>query len=257
MASSSISSDSLNGLRSTSSIAIYTTKTDLVYQHLRGQIVSGQFAPGSRLYLDEIARGLGLSTNPVREALRRLQSEGLVTNRPHHGATVASIDPAKIDLHFQVRAVLEGLAIRLAASARTSAQLEHLTVLSRNLERLAEDGDLPGWDDRNLAFHQSLFECAQAPELVELIDLQRDRSPRYRHFPEALAQRVREANAARVAVLEAIQAGDGDRAELLHRANVIRAGQVLAAAMQKGSDEHERNLEPVEGWVGAPQSPGG
>jgi DNA-binding GntR family transcriptional regulator len=219
-----------NGSPLTPTLA-YATKSELVYQHLRGLIVSGRLAEGSHLYLDEIARRLGLSTNPIREALRRLESEGLVTHRPHQGATVASIDPGKIVLHFQIRAVLEGLAVRLAAAALTEDDLDRLAALDRELDRLAAADDHAGWDGANLAFYRSLFDGARAPELVALIDVQRDRSPRYHHFPDVLARRIPGATEGRKILLAALREEDGEKAERVHRDNVERAGEVLATAM--------------------------
>ena len=223
----------------------YATKCDLVYQHLRDLIVGGRLEAGTHLYLDEIARSLGLSTNPVREALRRLQSEGLVTSRPHQGATVAAIDPGKIEVHFQIRGVLEGLAIRSAAALLTVAALDHLTALHQDLQRLAAAEDLVAWDRTNLDFYRYLFDCSRAPELVALIDIQRDRSPRYRHFPDVLAQRARETNEGRTHLLTALREGDGERAERLHRENVAHLGRLLAAAMQRGQRNDDVPRSPV------------
>jgi DNA-binding GntR family transcriptional regulator len=225
----------------------YATKCDLVYDHLRALIVSGQLAAGQRLYLDEIARGLGLSTNPVREALRRLQSEGLVVNRPHQGATVAAIDPAQIEAHFQIRGALEGLAARLAAASLTPGELEYLAALHRELERAAADGDFPAWDSLNLEFYRRVFDGSRSPELIALINVQRDRSPRYRHFPEVLARRAREAGPGRAELLDALRDGDGERAERLQRENVTHLGRMLGAAMQSTS----RGELPVASPVGA------
>jgi DNA-binding GntR family transcriptional regulator len=213
----------------------YATKCDLVYEHLRAVIVSGQLPAGQRLYLDEIARGLGLSTNPVREALRRLQSEGLVVNRPHQGAIVASIDPTQLEVHFQIRGVLEGLAARLAPAALKPAEIEQLTALHRELERAAEDGDLPSWDGLNLEFYRRVFDGSRSPELIALTNVQRDRSPRYRHFPGVLARRAREAGSGRAELLDALRAGDGERAERLQRENVARVGRLLGAAIRSAS----------------------
>ena len=211
----------------------YATKCDLVYQHLRDLIVSGRLEAGTHLYLDEIAQRLGLSTNPVREALRLLQSEGLVTSRPHQGATVAAIDPAKIELHFQIRGALEGLAIRLAATLLTAPELDRLAALHQDLEHLAVARNFAAWDHTNLDFYRYLFDCSRAPELVAFIDIQRDRSPRYRHFPDVLAHRARGAGEGRIQLLAALREGDGERAERLHRENVAQLGRMLAAAMQR------------------------
>ena len=215
----------------------YATKSELVYQHLRQTIVSGALAPGARVSLDQVARQLGVSTNPVRDALRRLESEGLIANRPHIGATVAAIDVERIETHFQIRGVLEGLAVKLAASHATPAEIDRLASLDRQLDRLAELQDLDGWDACNLSFYRLLFSMSRSLDLVALVDLQRDRSPRYRHFPDVLRQRARETAENRRALLDALRSGDGDAAERLHRANVTRVGELLCAAMRRAAGQ--------------------
>src|SRR5579884_1334648 len=211
----------------------YATKAELVYQHLRDMIVSGALLPGERLYLDEIAQRLGVSTNPVREALRRLESEGLIANRPHAGATVAALDVEKIEVHFLIRGALEGLAVRLAASRMTEETLERLEEWDGRLARLAASGEHATWNEENIAFHRFLFGCSRAPDLVALIDLQRDRSPRYRHFPEVLAERARESDGERRALLAALRARDGAEAERLQRQIAERVGELLCSAMRQ------------------------
>lgn len=210
----------------------YATKSELVYQYLREAIVSGALLPGEHLYLDETARQLGVSTNPIRESLRRLESEGLVTNRPHVGATVAAIDPEKIEVHFMIRAALEGLAVRLAVAHLTPEIFEQLATLDQQLTELGEAQDFRAWDERNLTFYRLLFDCSHSSDLVALIDVQRDRSPRYRHFPGVLSLRAQETRESRRSLLAALRARDVEGAERLHRANVTRVGQLLGCAMQ-------------------------
>jgi DNA-binding GntR family transcriptional regulator len=211
----------------------YSTKTELVYQHLREMIVNGRLKSGEHLFLQEIAAQLEVSTNPVREAFRRLESEGLILNRPHAGATVAGVAVEKIDVHFMIRAALEGLAVRLAAVHATAPALDQLAAFDRQLRQLVASGDMTSWNETNIAFHRFLFDCSGSPELVAMIDLQRDRSPRFRHFPDALAQRARESDEPRSHLLTALRARDGELAESLHRATVTRTGQLLCAAMRE------------------------
>lgn len=214
----------------------YATKSELVYQSLREQIVSGGLPAGERLYLDEISEQFGVSTNPVRDALRRLEAEGLITNRPHVGATVAAIDEEQIEIHFAIRGALEGLAVRLAVNHLAPANFDRLASLSHQLDQLAETHDLQAWDACNLAFYRLLFSFARSSELSALINLQRDRSPRYRHFPTVLKQRAQETGESRRALLDALRAGDADAAERLQRANVDRAGQLLREAMRQAAE---------------------
>jgi DNA-binding GntR family transcriptional regulator len=211
----------------------YSTKVELVYRDLRERIVNGILHPGERLYLQTLADERGVSTVPVREALRRLESEGLVRNQPHAGATVASLDVEKIEVHFMVRAALEGLAARLAAGHITPALLEQLTAQDEELRRLAAAGDLFTWNARNTQFYRGILACCQSPDLVAMIDLQRDRSPLLRHFPEVLAERAAEQDVTRRELLQALQRGDSAAAERLQQTSITRGGVVLCAAMRR------------------------
>lgn len=219
----------------------YSTKSELVYRHLREMIVNGRVQPGEHLYLQAIAEQLRVSTNPVREAFRRLESEALIANRPHAGATVAGVDPEQLEVHFMIRAALEGLAVRLAANHVSDTDLARLTALDEELCALAQAGDTALWNNRNIDFHRFLFACSRSPDLVAMIDLQRDRSPRFRHFPHVLAQRARESDALRAELLLALRARDGETAEKLHRLNVTRTGHLLCAAIRGESTEDSRD----------------
>jgi len=225
----------------------YSTKSELVYQHLREMIVNGKFLPGTHLYLGEIAQSLGVSTNPVREAFRRLESEGLIANRPHAGATVSAIDVEKIEVHFEIRGVLEGLAVRLAAAHLTDDELAQLVSWDRRLAEFAATSEFAAWNEANIAFHRFLFGLSRSPELIAMIDLQRDRSPRYRHFPEILAIRARESDQERQTLFVALRERDGEAAERIQRSVTSRVGALLCAAMSRQSDVAGTRLNGVTG----------
>lgn len=213
----------------------YSTKVELVYRDLRERIVNGVLHPGERLLLQPLADERGVSTVPVREALRRLESEGLVKNQPHAGATVAALDVEKIAVHFMVRAALEGLAVRLAAAHVTPALLAQLALHDEELRRLAAAGDLLAWNTQNTQFYRSILACCHSQDLIDMIDLQRDRSPLLRHFPEVLAERATEQNVTRHQLLEALRRGDAAAAEQVQQASITRGGEVLRLAMRRRS----------------------
>lgn len=206
-------------------------------------IVNGKVHPGAHLYLGEIAETLGVSTNPVREALRRLESEGLIVNRPHAGATVAVLSDEKIEIHFLIRGVLEGLAVRLAASHLTDQALEQIDAFDRNLIALEDSADFTTWNETNIAFRRFVFEFSCSPELVAMIDLQRDRSPRYRHFSGVLALRAREGRGERHALIEALRARDGAAAERVQHATAARTGEVLCMVVRQANGRAEAPAE--------------
>jgi DNA-binding GntR family transcriptional regulator len=117
-----------------------------------------------RLDLDEIARALGTSRMPVRGAIRRLDTEGLVTLRPHRGAVVTSMTPEDVLELFEMRAVLEGLAIRLALPGLDGKAIEDLEELLPRMDRARGDPKL--WLERHDEFHDSLCRRSGRPRLV-------------------------------------------------------------------------------------------
>src|SRR5574341_1579615 len=106
----------------------YRTMQEMVYDAIRDAVLSGRYPPGKRLVADEIARELGVSRMPVREALQRLQVAGLIAITRHKAAVVSELSEPDIVEIYHIRAVLDGLATRLAAPNLTPA--DHQTLLS-------------------------------------------------------------------------------------------------------------------------------
>ncbi len=142
----------------------YGTAEEEAYAYLRERILSGQYPGGTRLNLDEIAKALGTSRMPVRGAIRRLDSEGLVIVRPHRGAIVTSMTPEDVLELFEMRAVLEGLAIRLALPNLDSKAIDDLEELLPRMDRVR--GEPKVWIERHDEFHDSLCRRSGRPRLA-------------------------------------------------------------------------------------------
>jgi DNA-binding GntR family transcriptional regulator len=132
------------------------SKSERVYRELYQRIVDGTYSPGYRLVLSQIAESFGTSALPVREAVRRLEAEGLVTYRRNIGAEVAGIDPVDYADVMQSMALLEGFATSLAAPHVSSDEIAHATAINDELTRL------------NQEFHTVL--CAPCPN-AHLLDM--------------------------------------------------------------------------------------
>lgn len=133
---------------------------------LRQSILMGQFKPGERLDQAVIAKRLQLSLSPVREAIRTLAAEGLVTIYPHRGAFVTLRTPEEIEeLHF-IRAILEGAAIKEAVQQLTEQDLLRVESI---LHEADETSDFDAIQTLNHQFHQTLYYAARRPELLALI----------------------------------------------------------------------------------------
>jgi DNA-binding GntR family transcriptional regulator len=146
----------------------YRTKQEFVYQSLREGIMHGDFKPGERLRIEDIAQRLGVSPIPVREALHMLQSERLVENIPHVGATVARISKASIIEIFTVMEGLELVATRTTAQRLDSADIQRLHELLREMDRAIEANAYHHWSDLNTEFHSAIAHMTGMPMLQEM-----------------------------------------------------------------------------------------
>lgn len=150
-------------------VPVYASKSDIVCALLREMIIGGELAPGEPLRQRDLAVRFGVSQTPVREALRRLESEGLVINDPHRGATVNESEAGAAEDQGQVRAVLEALGAQLASRHMTPTLVDELRAMNAVMEHM-EDGD-PEYAGANRAFHFKVYEIAGSPLLLSLMRL--------------------------------------------------------------------------------------
>ncbi|WP_433171162.1 GntR family transcriptional regulator [Actinoallomurus sp. CA-150999] len=143
---------------------------DQVAGELRSRIADGRVAPGERLYEKAIADELGVSRLPVREAIRMLQSEGLVSVQPRRGVLVRRLNRQAVQDLFDVREALEVLAARLAAERADQAALRRLEELVEVGRRALDDGDDQAIAASNTAFHDSIYQLAGNALIPEVLD---------------------------------------------------------------------------------------
>jgi DNA-binding GntR family transcriptional regulator len=146
---------------------VYASKGDIVTEGLRELIASGDLAPGTLLRQRELAQRFNVSPTPVREALRRLESEGLVSYDVHRGSRVASTDLEEQEENFRILAALESLASSLAVAKLTDADLDQIRELEADFAASPEDD--PALKEVNRAFHFRIYECARSPLLLSLM----------------------------------------------------------------------------------------
>lgn len=148
----------------------YKSKSDLVYETLRAQIVGGVLRPGHKLTVDALVRDLGVSKIPIREAMQRLESHGLVVTTAHVGAVVAPLDLHEVRGAFLARQVLEARSTRLAAEAISAAQLNTLDDLHAEMRAALRAGDLRRMSDCNARFHLTIAAATGFQVFVDLTD---------------------------------------------------------------------------------------
>lgn len=145
-------------------------KARLAYDYINERISDGTFAPGHRLVLGSIASQIGVSTVPVREAVRMLEAEGVVTFERNVGAQVAGLDPALYSHAMESLAVIEGYATASAAPHLTSDDLSQARHTNGEMEDALHDADSVRFMELNARFHHLIFRRSPNPHLVDLVE---------------------------------------------------------------------------------------
>jgi DNA-binding GntR family transcriptional regulator len=155
---------------------LHHSKSAAVYLELRRRILHAELAPASAINQEQLAAQLGVSTTPLREALRRLESEGLVLPTAHREAVVSPLDPVELEAIYEVRETLDPLAAALAAERHTDAEADEIRRATARMRK-------PGREDPmtvNRRYHAAIYGACHNAILVETLDRLWDRSDRYR-----------------------------------------------------------------------------
>lgn len=202
------------------------TLSERVFEQLQDDIVRGVLRPGVRLGEAELARRYGVSRGPLREAIRRLESRKLLQREPHVGARVASLTLDDLVEIYRVREALEGMAARLAAQYMTAEEVSGLhQVLSQHEQQQDIKEDTAYFQrEGDLDFHYRIIQGSHNKTLADLLIGEIYHLVRmYRYQFSAVANRPQKALAEHRRIVEAIEAGDGDLAEMLMRRHIGRA----------------------------------
>lgn len=150
----------------TESQHVYMSKADMVTGSLRELLENGDLAPGEPLRQRHLAERFGVSPTPVREALRRLEAEGLVTFDLHKGSTVVAVDFGATRENYRIRAALEALGAELAAESIGSDDIHELEAIIARMETASDNDQI---HELNQRFHFRVYEAAASPLLMSLI----------------------------------------------------------------------------------------
>jgi DNA-binding GntR family transcriptional regulator len=207
------------------------TAQELVLESVRKAILAGVLGPGDRLRQEELADIFGTSRIPVREALRALEYEGLVSSEPHRGFTVTSLDADDVEEVYSLRILLESEAVRLALPLLTDDDLEDLEVLFQRMQ----SADAP--DDQLAArerFYLRLYSVTGRPRLVGLIMRLRQEVARVLRWAT-----IQHSSSIHEHFFEAVRVGDADRA-VAHLSSHYRRVAVLIRRYIKEAEARER-----------------
>jgi DNA-binding GntR family transcriptional regulator len=206
-------------------------------QTLRDAILDGRFTAGARLRQTDLADQLAISRTPVREALGRLQHEGLVELLPGGGVRVAVLALEEAAELYDLREVLDGLAARLAAQRAAPASFERL---EKSLDRMAQclaRNDANQWFGGHVAFHEEIFRATGNARLIALSTMVRLSIQRFHPVLLRTPHRLADADREHRDIHAAIVAGDGERAEQLARAHIAGAKEIVVKTIAQGGTD--------------------
>ena len=210
------------------------SRVEHAYREIKARILTNRYPPGFRALEQEVAEDLGVSRTPVREALIRLENEGLVRLIPRRGMHVLPLAPSDMREIYEVLTAVETMAVELLGKRKPTA--DDLSALEQALDdmdaALASD-DLETWADADDRFHRALLEACGNSRLAAIANTVRDQGHRARLITLRLRPRPVRSNKEHREVLDAIKAGDWARARQMHYKHRIRTSETLTEILEQ------------------------
>ena len=202
------------------------TLRETLVESLRDAIIRGTFEPGAKISESELAGKFGISRTPVREAIRQLESEGFLTVLPRRGAVVSSFTAKDVQEFYDLKALLEGYAVRLAIERLTDADIERMRVLNQQMvDYAAEDNPRALFKAHN-EFHEVFINKCGNDKLKAVLTSLLTQFQRFRYLL-TVAGKTEGSIAQHWDIIDALKARDPDRAEQLVRDNATYGEEVL------------------------------
>lgn len=212
--------------------AKYRSIQDIVFTTLRDEIVSHALQPGDILNTVELSKRLGVSRTPIREALNRLISIGLVEEAPHRSCCVKKLSADQLIEIYYIRAALSGVAARLAATRISDIDKVRLSDLCGRMEKTDEPDESKAMLVMNREFHTIIIAAANSPRLKDLLEQYYSQSQQYAALALELPGRFEEICAEHRNIAKALASGDKEEAESCMREHYFNTAKRIAQAFQ-------------------------
>ena len=217
----------------------YKTKNESAYEDIKLRILRGYHKPGGKLAIQRIAKGLGFSEIPVREALKKLEAEGFVQNNPHSGFVVSEPDFKSKGHIFEIRQLLEGHAIRLAANNISEKSLQKLGQLIDEMRKKLVLNDIVSLSNLNYHFHDTIYASSGNPILYKLIQQTWNMSPRTQAVYTLIKGRVESAIKEHEEIYESLREGNAEKAKEVLFIHKQRSYDLLSGYGKDSEKENE------------------
>lgn len=195
--------------------------TDVV-KYIKQKIISGELNPGDRIVETQLARELGTSQTPIREAIRQLAGEGIVTIIPNRGPLVHELSVKDVFELYTFRAVMEGMAIRLAVQNASNNDIRHLEHFYEEMKRKQHDDTIPSLQEDSSYIHHYIYKLSRHAILLSMYDFISFRIQLVNRIVGRKFTKDREVSE-HEELIEALKTGDPDHAEQVMRAHIHRA----------------------------------
>ncbi len=218
---------------------------DSVYEKLKRAIATGELPAGDRLVESRMAETFGISRTPIREAIHKLEREGLLQKDPKGGFFVIGLTRADIEETFGIRGVLESYAARLAAAHHREEDLAPLENKLIEYETALRQGDLGSLPRINTEFHDLLYALSRSPRLIKMIADLKTYIFRFRRVILKMEEMARISSADHRAMLDGIRRRDEEKVSALVREHILRGREIVLAEFDKqhGIRENSKNDE--------------
>jgi DNA-binding GntR family transcriptional regulator len=200
---------------------------EIVYEELKMQILTGKITPGTRMMEVELAESMGVSRTPVREAIKKLEQEGLVTVEPRKGAYASQISVKDMVDILEVRQDMEGLAAHMAAYRMTPKQMKELEVISAEYNKAVEASNMADMIKYDTAFHNLIVESCDNSILTMMINQLQELLLRFRYVYYDNISRVEKMPSEHSMIMEAIKDGRSDAARASAEMHIERIKEMV------------------------------
>jgi DNA-binding GntR family transcriptional regulator len=216
----------------------YKPLREIVFESVRGAIISGVLKPGERMMEVQLAEKLGVSRTPIREAIRKLELEGLVIMMPRKGAYVADLSLKDITDVLEIRAALEGMAAGLAALRITDEEIEELELTALQFHQAIEADDFDMIVQKDIEFHDRIFKATRNDKLLQITNNLREQVQRFRIMYINKSNKSKDLAKEHYEIAEAISKRDINMAERIAKRHIENAEKYILTMAGNMPENH-------------------
>jgi DNA-binding GntR family transcriptional regulator len=206
-----------------------------VFEQLKGMILRGEISPGRRMIESDIALSMGISRTPVREAVHKLEAEGLLMPLSKGGYAVRGLTISDIEDTFDIRSILESFAGYLAAKRHTEGEMVALEMKIDEFQRYLDRGDLKRLSAVNTEFHEALYALSRSHRLIKMINGLKDEIEFLRNIILNSEEMARLSNRDHREIVEAIKQRDAGKVERQLKEHILRGKEFVLNEIKKGT----------------------